>query len=257
MSVFTGKTIAEALQKGQDRFHQKQSQLKIKIVQKPRKGFFGFGKRMAKLEIVPTHPHHAHTIHKSHSTQHSSTVKSFTIKLKKPLHLNRSFKVKKVTVQHHATSHENHQNAIKKLEKYLGDIIRQLGISATMETKMKSSKQVTINFKTDKEGLLIGKHGLTINALQELSKVYLNRLGLYHLYVELDTADYRQRRMDILGHLAKKTAREAVATGKPVYLDPMPSFERKKIHKTLQDSDHVMTYSAGREPYRAVVVAPK
>ena len=272
MSTFTGKTVSEAVQTGLKRLHIHRSSANVRIIQKARRGFLGIGRRKAKIKmskkIQVQHPKprpqfqpkaQLKSTSDDHTDQHRQKSLHFTIKQKKPIHLNRKYQVKreKPHRSHHLNRHQQNQVAIKKLESYLGDVIRLLGISAAMKAEFKTSKRVKIDFKTDKEGLLIGKHGLTINALQALSKIFLNRLGMYHLYVELDTANYRQRRMDVLGRLAEKTAREAVATGKPVYLDPMPSFERKKIHKTLEDSAHVMTYSAGREPYRAVVVSPK
>ena len=73
----------------------------------------------------------------------------------------------------------------------------------------------------------------------------------------LDVASYRERRLETLTRLAENMAREVVATGKPVYLDPMPSFERKQIHNVLAENDYVMTYSAGTEPKRAVVITPR
>ncbi len=264
MSTFTGKTVNDAVQAGLKSLKTSRSAVKIDVIQTARKGFFGIGRRSAKVKLIKKQTGHQPSSQssatRSDSQHYSSTenasaaprpTRKFTIKQRRPNHFDHSHDNKT------GRSMNRNQVAIKKLESYLGNIIRLLGISATMKAKFKNSKQIYIDFSTNKEGLLIGKHGLTINALQELSKVYLNRLGFYHLYVELDTANYRQRRMEILGRLSEQTAREAVATGKPVYLDPMPSFERKKIHKTLENSDHVTTYSAGREPYRAVVVAPK
>lgn len=104
---------------------------------------------------------------------------------------------------------------------------------------------------------MIGKHGRTINALQSLAQVFLNHKRFSKLEVTLDVANYRERRVETLTRLAENMAREVVATGKPVYLDPMPSFERKQIHSVLADNEHVMTYSAGTEPKRAVVITLK
>ena len=277
MSTFTGKTVDDAIQAGLQKLQIARAAAKVRVIQTGRKGFLGIGRRKAKVEItkkeqpqpkassLASQPARAHAnsvrssqVRHTHSEASSSSQASFTIKQRQPAR-SHSDNDRYQRNNHHAPVSRNQRNheAVKQLENYLGHVIRLLGITATMKAEFKTRKQVKIDFRTNKEGLLIGKHGLTINALQALSRIYLNRLGIYHLYIELDTANYRQRRMEILGRLAEKTAREAVATGKPVYLDPMPSFERKKIHKTLEDSAHVMTYSAGREPYRAVVVAPK
>lgn len=153
--------------------------------------------------------------------------------------------------------HHSNEQAMEDLVAYLKPIIEELGVSAELQPKIINRKFARINFKTEQEGLLIGKHGLTINALQNLAQIYLNHIGYSRLSIQLDTADYRHRRTEILKKLAEKTAREAVATGQPVYLDPMPSFERKVIHNQLEDNLYVNTFSSGREPYRAVVIEPQ
>ena len=251
MPTFSGKNVKNAINIGLNRLRLTRDQVKVDVIQKGRKGFLGIGRRDAEVKLTRIIPKKQVEPKRrpQPNRQKASAVHNYTA----DKHYDIKIKPTKVKQPKLSKSHL----AIDKLEKYLDQIITLLGINVTMKVDFQASRRVKINLKTDKEGLLIGKHGLTINALQSLSEIYLDRLGFYHFYVELDTADYRQRRMEILGRLAKKTARDAVATGKPVYLDPMPSFERKKIHKTLEDSAHVTTYSAGREPYRAVVVAPK
>ena len=142
------------------------------------------------------------------------------------------------------------------MQDYLATIVEQLGIDATIDAEAGGHRQVQLVFTTDKEGLLIGKHGRTINALQSLGQLFLNHHGAAHVELELDVANYRERRAAALTRLAESTAREVVATGKPIYLDPMPSFERKQIHAVLAKNRYVTTYSAGKEPHRAVVIEP-
>lgn len=132
-----------------------------------------------------------------------------------------------------------------------------MGFSFKLKLDLKSRHSIYIDIDTDQESRLIGRHGRTINALQNLSQIFINRLGANNVNVELDTANYRSRRSESLVQLADKTARNAIANGKPVYLNPMPAFERKQIHNALADNDHVMTYSTGKEPHRVIVVAPK
>ena len=146
------------------------------------------------------------------------------------------------------------ETAIRDLSAYLLEVVKQLGIAADLDVDF-GNRYATLNFNTAKQGLLIGKHGRTINALQDLAQVYMNHHGASHVNVVLDVDDYRDRRVATLKRLAESTAREVIATGKQVFLDPMPSFERKLTHAELANNHHVTTFSEGREPHRAVVVA--
>lgn len=104
-------------------------------------------------------------------------------------------------------------------------------------------------------GLLIGKHGQTIDALQYLTNAVLHRHGVGKEAV-VDAAGYRDRRREALAAIARRAADEALATGRAVELDPMTSVERKAVHLFLKDDDRVETGSDGTEPNRFVVVRP-
>lgn len=104
-------------------------------------------------------------------------------------------------------------------------------------------------------GLLIGKHGQTIDALQYLTNAVLHRHAVGKEAV-IDAAGYRERRHEALAALAQRAAAEALATGRPVELEPMTSVERKVVHLHLKDDDRVETGSDGSEPNRFVVVRP-
>ena len=104
-------------------------------------------------------------------------------------------------------------------------------------------------------GLLIGKHGQTIDALQYLANAVLHRHGAGKEAI-IDAAGYRERRLEALAAIARRAADEALATGRAVGLDPMTSVERKAVHLFLKDDDRVETGSDGSEPNRFVVVRP-
>ncbi len=245
MPTFTAKTVDEAIENGLESLEINRQDATINVVQTDRRGFFGIGRRDAIVEIDP--------IAKNKTSEPTQEIAKQT-----------NHKNEKNIVRHHHDD-ESHlsknkvanRDAVEQLMGYLKPIIDELGIQAHMQPKLINRKFARINFTTEQEGLLIGKHGLTINALQNSSQIYLNHIGFSRLTIQLDTADYRHRRTEILKKLAEKTAREAVATGQPVYLDPMPSFERKVIHNQLENNLYVNTFSSGREPYRAVVVEPE
>jgi spoIIIJ-associated protein len=105
-------------------------------------------------------------------------------------------------------------------------------------------------------GMLIGRHGQTIDAIQYVVNAIVNRGGGERVDVTVDAAGYRERRRAVLEQLAVRSAREALDTGSPVELEPMAAVERKVVHLRLQEYDGVETSSEGTEPNRFVVVHP-
>ncbi|KRN89289.1 rna-binding protein jag [Ligilactobacillus ceti DSM 22408] len=145
--------------------------------------------------------------------------------------------------------------AIRDLGYYLADITKLMGIETSINV-MPERYMVYYDFDTKTEGLLIGKHGRTINSLQILAQDYLDKRLHRRMRVMLNVANYRERREETLTRLAKKVARDAVAKGEPQALEAMPSFERKAIHSALVNNKYVKTYSKGRDPHRHIVIEP-
>ena len=106
-------------------------------------------------------------------------------------------------------------------------------------------------------GILIGKRGQPLDALQYLISLYVNRESDAYIRVKLDTENYRERRKATLEKLAKKIAYTVKRTKKPVALEPMNPYERRVIHSALQNDRYVCTKSEGEEPYRKVVIMLK
>ena len=129
-----------------------------------------------------------------------------------------------------------------------------MGVETKIEVTVER-RNVFYNFSTDQEGLLIGKHGKTLNSLQLLAQNYFDKLSFKRLNIILDVADYRERRTETLKYLAKKVA-YAISQRRRMQLDPMPAYERKVIHSALADNSKVKTYSRGAEPRRYVVIEP-
>ncbi|RJQ53205.1 MAG: KH domain-containing protein [Actinobacteria bacterium] len=109
----------------------------------------------------------------------------------------------------------------------------------------------------DDLGILIGRHGQTLEAVQVLLGAVVNRMSHARRRVILDVEEYRRRRTEELEGLAERVARKAVSRGEPVVLRPMTPFERKVVHMALHDNPDVETYSEGEEPYRRITVEPK
>lgn len=114
-----------------------------------------------------------------------------------------------------------------------------------------------VELKGDDMGVLIGKRGQTLDSLQYLTNLAINRHVDDYIKVKLDTEDYRNRRKETLENLAKNIAYKVKRTKRPVSLEPMNPFERRVIHSALQNDRYVTTHSEGEEPYRHVVVTLK
>lgn len=119
------------------------------------------------------------------------------------------------------------------------------------------SGMVEVEFKGSEMGVLIGKRGQTLDSLQYLTNLAINKRTDKYVKVKLDTEDYRKRRKDTLENLARNISYKVKRTKRPVALEPMNPFERRVIHSALQNDRFVFTHSEGEEPYRHVVVTLK
>ena len=136
------------------------------------------------------------------------------------------------------------QSAIEELKLYLTQIIEGMDIPVEIDVRQ-SGKTVIFNLESDKQGLLIGKHGKILNALQYLAKVFIHRVAKNKISVVVDAGDYRKKREEIVNRLAKNTAEKVKRTGEQVVLEPMSAYERKQIHSILSKDPHIKTHSEG------------
>ena len=123
--------------------------------------------------------------------------------------------------------------------------------------KAEDGNTYNVELKGDDMGILIGKRGQTLDSLQYLANLAVNKHSEEYIKVKIDTEDYRKRRKETLENLAKNIAYKVKRTKRPVSLEPMNPFERRVIHSALQNDKFVTTHSEGEEPYRHVVVTLK
>lgn len=138
--------------------------------------------------------------------------------------------------------------------KFLRDVLNSMGVLAEIKVK-EENNVLKINLTGPNMGLIIGYRGETLDSLQYLVSLVVNRNneGPYKR-VNLDTENYRAKREETLKRLAGKIALKVKKTNKPVRLEPMNPYERRIIHSALQNDSSIVTYSEGEEPYRKVVV---
>lgn len=142
---------------------------------------------------------------------------------------------------------------LRHVADYLENVIREYGADAQISFTTKG-RQITFEIETSKTGMIIGKHGKIIDALQTLAQVLVHRSKKRRATIMINVGDYRDRRAETLERIAKRTAREVLATKQSVVLEPLPSYERKQIHSYLSKVDHIQTHSEGEEPNRYLVV---
>jgi spoIIIJ-associated protein len=145
-----------------------------------------------------------------------------------------------------------------KVEKFLSDIFATMKIEVKTEISVDEEKNtMDINLVGDDMGALIGKRGQTLDSLQYLASLVVNKESDKYFRVKLDTENYRERRKATLESLAKNIAYKVKRTRRAVSLEPMNPYERRIIHSALQNDKYVITKSEGEEPFRHVVVLLK
>ena len=150
---------------------------------------------------------------------------------------------------------EEQEQTAEEAKKFLENVFKGMHLNVTME-KMMNEDRILLSLHGEGLGILIGKHGQTLDALQYLTNLAAGKSFRHHYFVMLDVENYRERRQDTLEALAHRLAGKARRTGEPVKLEPMPAGERRIIHLALQDDPSVSTESEGEAPYRYVVISP-
>ena len=214
-----GKTIDEAVQKALETLSAERDQVDIKVVQEPESGFIGiFGKKEAIVEVT----------------------------------LNAAFDPE---VQAEAYVEDESQKIQALASTFLSDMFNAMDLDVQISTAYETEDDVLkIELSGDKMGLLIGRRGQTLDAIQYLTSLAVNKQTDHHIRISIDTEHYREKRQQTLENLAHKMANKVARSHRKFSLEPMNPGERRIIHATLQDDGRVYTYSEGQDPYRYVVI---
>lgn len=232
----SAKTIEEAIEIALKELNATKDQVEVAVLEQPSKGIFGFGSRMAKVKV---------TIKEQPQPKEKEAVKVKEEKEARPVRGNEAG----------LPATQEDKNAAQK---FLREVLDAMGIKA--EIRIKSAEDsLHINLSGPKMGIIIGRRGQTLDSLQYLVSLVVNKDKGREGYIKviLDTEDYRRKREETLVRLAKRLADTVVKTGKKVELEPMNPYERRIIHSALQSNDRITTFSEGEEPYRKVVIAVK
>ena len=147
------------------------------------------------------------------------------------------------------------KNFVDEIEEYIASMLDAMGIEAKINIDYDDIEgEMNIDLEGSDMGILIGKRGQTLDALQYLIRLAVNKKSESYIKVKLDTENYRARRKETLENLAKNIAFKVKRTKRSFALEPMNPYERRIIHSTLQNDKYVATKSEGEEPYRKVIV---
>ena len=152
---------------------------------------------------------------------------------------------------------EVEEQTIKAVEQFLKDTLKAMDMVVEITSSIDGDGALYVDMKGEHMGILIGKRGQTLDALQYLANRVANKHQAGYVRVKLDTENYRARREETLKHLAKNIAHKVKRNRRPVVLEPMNPYERRIIHSALQSDPYVTTHSEGEDPYRKVVVTLK
>lgn len=256
------ETIEEATQKALKKLGITRKEASIEIIDSGRKGIFKIGKKDAVVMVTKmATDNNAKEIFQETAIKEetfspvSDSIRVETVQEKAP-NLSEMNHLETDHLSTVTSTERNDEQAIKMVADYLQDITQKMGISSTV-TVEETTDQIVFQIETEKAGLIIGKHGKVLNALQSLAQVLLHRHAQTKFVAIVNVGDYRERRENALRELAERTAVKVRRTKQPVFLEPMPASERKQIHFYLSKDDSVITHSEGNEPHRYLVVESK
>ena len=249
-------SVEKAIQKGLRQLGLPQDQVFVEIISEGKKGLFGFGQKNAEVELTPVatmvsqEETEEEVLEPVVETVEKTTVE--TVEVPEEDFEEDDFEEEAEEVDYEETV-DQLEEAARVTKEFLEGIAKTYGAEATVTVEARRDR-MTFVFDTDKQGLLIGKHGKILNALQVLAQVSVHRFIKGRISVQVDVGDYRQRRSETLQQIAERTARKVLKTKQPVYLEPLPAYERKQIHAALSKNKRISTHSEGKEPHRYLVV---
>lgn len=248
-------SVEKAIQKGLRQLGLPQDQVFVEVISEGKKGLFGFGQKNAEVELTPvaTMVSEEAVEEVVEPVVEEATVETVeTVEVPEEDFEEDDFEEEAGEADYEETV-DQLEEAARVTKEYLEGIAKTYGAEATVTVEARRDR-MTFVFDTDKQGLLIGKHGKILNALQVLAQVSVHRFIKGRISVQVDVGDYRARRSETLQQIAERTARKVLKTKQPVYLEPLPAYERKQIHAALSKNKRISTHSEGKEPHRYLVV---
>lgn len=250
----TAKTIEAAVAEGLEKLGISREEAVVHVVEQPSSGLFGLiHKKMAVVDIsAPDEEAEEDTVEEASPAEEApaAEIPAEEVKEEAPA------EEKKAEREEPTFDPEEQKKVAEEAKTFLAGVFAGMHLAVTMECRM-TEERIMINLVGDGLGILIGKHGQTLDALQYLTNLAAGKSFRHHYFILLDVENYRERRQDTLEALARRLAGKVKRTGEEIRLEPMAAGERRIIHLALQDDHAVSTDSEGEAPYRYVVIRPK
>ena len=260
----TGKSVDEAVAAALAELNVTADQAVVEVLEEAKKGFLGFGRKDARVR-VSVKPEEAEAEKPAEAAPAAEkTVSEAAADAKDDAvddaiaALNALKSERRERQNREPRKYNVSDEAVAAAKEFLQKIFNAMHIEVATEKFInKNDGSVTLRLHGDDMGILIGKHGQTLDSLQYLTNLVANKNSNERVRVIIDVEDYRDRRIETLNRLAARLADKVKRTGERVALEPMNPHERKIIHMALQGDRRVTTLSEGDEPYRHVVIELK
>lgn len=259
---FSGRNIDEAIFHGLNEMGLSIDEVDTEIIQKESKGIFGIGAKNAivrlterEVPVVPDFEAEKAAAHEHKSERPKRERSEKRERGDKPKTEKRERREKQPETPEIAYSEELAKENDAAI--FLSELLKNMKIDATVEAA-ETEDGLRLNILSSTDGLLIGRRGETLDAIQYIVSLYMNKDRKENGYrrVSVDTEGYRRRREETLRRLARKNAAQVARTGRSVAMEPMNPYERRVLHSALQGFKGVTTHSEGEEPNRRVIITP-
>ena len=258
----SGKNVDEALTNALIKLETTSDKVEYEVIEKGSAGFLGMGRKLAVIKVRKKEdkPVEANVQAKETETQKVSAssvshepVKAETVKSVDNNEIKDDSQEHPKKTSKYTTVMPN-EEVERRITTFLGDMFKAMNLTVNIDVKFDDPDCVNVELSGPNMGVLIGKRGQTLDSIQYLTSLVVNKGKDKYVRIKVDTEDYRNRRKETLESLAKNIAYKVKRSRKPVSLEPMNPYERRIIHSALQSDPAVSTHSEGEEPYRKVVV---
>lgn len=257
--IKTGKTVDEAVREALNELNITRDNAEIEVLDEGQKGFLGLiGSKDATVKVWPKVDETKSILNEIFNEEIEAETSQEVVQntddelefedeevSTDEVHMEEAIK----------TLDEENEEILSAAREFLGKILETLELDNIVEMELEDNTlNVNVNGDENRLGILIGKRGVTLDSIQYILNLIVNKKSSRYIRVNLDSSGYRDKRKKTLENLAGKMANKVLKSGRSIKLEPMNSYERKIIHTALQDFEGVLTHSEGKDPFRKVVI---